>query len=65
MSTQTIDTYAVKLDEAIEKLKACQQEHQLKSCSPCEKYLECELRKQYVKVVYESMSKGDTGGFEF
>jgi hypothetical protein len=65
MSTKTNNNYETKLDEAIEALQACQRAHHLKSCSECEQYLECELRKQYVKTVYESMSKGDTGGFEF
>ena len=59
------DVYETRLDAVIEKLKACQNEHGLKSCSLCEKYLGCELRKTYVSAVYDSMSKGETGGFEF
>jgi hypothetical protein len=47
------------------KLQSCQKEKGLKSCSMCEFYLKCELRTDYVKAVYNSMSKGDTGGFEF
>ncbi len=65
MSTQNSSDYEAKLDEMLAKLKACQVEHHLVSCSSCQEYLECELRKTYVKTVYESMSKGDTGGFEF
>ncbi len=65
MSTQSSSNYEAKLDEMLEKLKVCQVEHQLTSCSTCQEYLECALRKIYVKTVYESMSKGDTGGFEF
>ncbi|MEA2111161.1 MAG: hypothetical protein U9P71_03825 [Campylobacterota bacterium] len=65
MPTQNSSSYETKLDEMLLKLKACQDEHKLESCSLCEQYLECELRQTYVKSVYESMSKGDTGGFEF
>jgi hypothetical protein len=65
MSTQSSSSYEQKLDEMLEKLRACQKEHALASCSQCEKYLDCELRNTYVRIVYESMSKGDTGGFEF
>ena len=59
------DVFEQRLDAMIEKLKACQDEHGLKSCSRCERYLACELRKSYVSAVYDSMSKGETGGFEF
>jgi len=65
MSTPKSSDYESKLTNALEKLQRCQHEHQLASCSTCKKYLACELRKEYVKIVYESMSKGDTGGFEF
>jgi hypothetical protein len=59
------DVFEARLDAMIEKLRACQAEHAVKSCSVCEKYLACELRKNYVAAVYDSMSKGETGGFEF
>jgi hypothetical protein len=59
------DEFEQRLDAMIEELKACQQEKRLKSCSLCEHYLSCELRKRYVSAVYDSMSKGETGGFEF
>jgi len=59
------DAFEQRLDAMIEKLKACQTEHAVKSCSRCEQYLACELRKSYVAAVYDSMSKGETGGFEF
>lgn len=60
-----MDKFELYLDEMIEKLQKCQNERQRSSCSSCELYLECELRSNYVKAVYNSMSKGDTGGFEF
>ena len=61
----TEDKFEQRLDAEIEKLKACQAEHAVKSCSGCEHYLGCELRRSYVSAVYDSMSKGETGGFEF
>ena len=63
--TDVQDAFERKLDAMIEKLHACQKEHTLKSCSPCEHYLGCEVRRAYVSAVYDSMSKGETGGFEF
>jgi hypothetical protein len=62
---QTQDVFEARLDAMIEKLKACQADHAVKSCSGCGQYLACELRKTYVAAVYDSMSKGETGGFEF
>jgi hypothetical protein len=59
------DRFELYLDEMIVKLQACQKEKSMTSCSNCSLYLECELRDEYVKAVYNSMSKGDTGGFEF
>ena len=46
-------------------LKDCQKNNNLKSCMPCTYFLDCNLRKQYVLNVYNSMNKGNTGGFEF
>ncbi len=60
-----LDKFEIHLDAMIKKLQVCQDEKQLKTCSDCEAYLSCELREDYVKSVYNSMSKGDTGGFEF
>ncbi len=60
-----MDKFEIHLDEMILKLQQCQVEKGLKSCSVCKHYLECELRSDYIKSVYNSMSKGETGGFEF
>ncbi len=57
--------WELALEEKMIELKACQQEKGLKSCLSCEKINDCELRDSYVKAVYESMSKGAGGGFEF
>jgi hypothetical protein len=59
------DKFELHLDEMIKKVQECQSNKGIKSCSVCELYIECELRDEYVKAVYNSMSKGDTGGFEF
>ncbi|MEA3228595.1 MAG: hypothetical protein U9P38_05930 [Campylobacterota bacterium] len=59
------DKFELHLDEMIVQLQTCQKEKNIKSCSDCENYLLCELRTNYIKSVYNSMSKGQTGGFEF
>ncbi len=60
-----LDKFELHLQSMIQKLQLCQKEKNMKSCSSCEHYLSCQLRSDYVKSVYNSMSKGDTGGFEF
>jgi len=65
MHNEQKDKFELFLDEMIKKLQNCQQQKTHKSCSLCEFYLNCELRDEYIKAVYNSMSKGDTGGFEF
>ena len=64
-ANQEKDKFELHLDEMIVKIESCQIDKNLNSCSNCEHYLSCELRTDYVKSVYNSMSKGDTGGFEF
>jgi hypothetical protein len=59
------DKFELHLDEMITKIQECQTNKAHKSCSACEHYFGCELRDEYVNAVYNSMSKGDTGGFEF
>ena len=65
MYMQEKDKFELHLDEMIIKLNECQNNKKVESCSVCERYLQCELRLDYVKSVYNSMSKGETGGFEF
>ncbi|MFA6195393.1 MAG: hypothetical protein WC656_01965 [Sulfurimonas sp.] len=75
---QELDKFELHLNEMIEKIQKCQEDKvngearagalgqkELKSCSKCEHYFACNLRTDYVKSVYNSMSKGETGGFEF
>lgn len=59
------EIFEQRLDEALKKLQICQKEHHLKTCSKCKHYIGCDIRKSYVQSVYDSMSKGETGGFEF
>ena len=65
MSNHVNDIFEEKLQSNKEKLQACQNEKNLSTCSDCEQMFECELRRLYVRSVYESMSKGEVGGFEF
>ncbi len=60
-----LSSFELKLEETIEKLQNCQRDNSLTSCSLCEKFLECDLRSEYVDALYGSMSKGETGGFDF
>ncbi len=63
--SQELDNWDLALEEQLKIIKQCQQNLNIDSCTKCEKLLECIIRKQYVKSVYESMSKGSGGGFEF
>jgi len=65
MSDKILDQWEEALQEAIASLQECQNSRNLTSCFDCEKLLDCEIRNNYVKAVYESMNKGQTGGFEF
>ena len=60
-----MEQWDIALEEKTKELKTCQQEKGLKSCLGCEEVNNCDIRDSYVKAVYESMSKGVGGGFEF
>jgi hypothetical protein len=59
------DKYQIELEEKTKTLKECQENKSLKSCMNCTELFECKIREDYVKATYNSMSKGETGGFEF
>lgn len=59
------DIWDIALDAKLQELKKCQASHSVSDCFDCDQLLACELRREYVKAVYESMSKGSMGGFEF
>ncbi|HHO41970.1 MAG TPA: hypothetical protein ENN12_01250 [Epsilonproteobacteria bacterium] len=66
MSNQTNkDKWQEELEIATNMLLECQQSKNLKSCFDCDLLFDCETRSNYVKVVYESMNKGQEGDFEF
>lgn len=55
-----------ELDLKIKELQECQSKNSLDSCMKCDKFLKCDLRKEYVLSAYQSMN-GDMkqGGFDF
>ncbi len=65
MSDTVLDEWQIVLKQKKVELENCQKQHNVSSCLKCEKLLNCELRDAYVKAVYDSMSKGKGGGFEF
>ncbi|MEA3492507.1 MAG: hypothetical protein U9R27_11470 [Campylobacterota bacterium] len=60
-----LDQWEIALEDKTKELQKCQQTKNLKSCLGCKEVNECKLRDAYVKAVYDSMSKGAGGGFEF
>ncbi|MDR1976169.1 MAG: hypothetical protein LBQ18_04190 [Campylobacteraceae bacterium] len=64
-SETKLDIYKEKLKQESQKVLECRQKHEAKSCFECENLIGCESRKAYVQAVYESMSQGQSGGFEF
>jgi len=65
MSEQVLDEWQIILRQKKAELEACQKEKHVKSCMQCDKLLDCVIRDSYIKAVYDSMSKGKGGGFEF
>lgn len=65
MSEEVLDEWQIKLKQKKVELEACQVQQQVSSCMKCAKLLDCTLRDAYIKAVYDSMSKGKGGGFEF
>lgn len=59
------DEWQIALKQKKSELEDCQAQQHVKSCMSCEKLLDCEVRDSYIKAVYDSMSKGAGGGFEF
>jgi len=64
-SKREFDEWELKRKEKLEILLECQESSGVDSCMKCQKILECDIRKEYVNAVYESMNKGTGGGFEF
>ncbi|MCH5322939.1 MAG: hypothetical protein J1E31_05135 [Helicobacter sp.] len=65
MQNQFVSLVQDNLKAQTQALQQCQKNHNLTTCTQCEKHLECELRNAYVSVVYLSMNKGNGGNFDF
>lgn len=59
------DKFDLALEEQAKILQACQNSRGLNSCLNCDEIFACPTRKSYVDAAYNSMSKGDSGGFDF
>lgn len=60
-----MDKFQEELQKRLQKLQECQKERGFESCLSCEKWENCEVRRDYVESVYRHMSKGADGGFDF
>jgi hypothetical protein len=60
-----LDEWEQNLEVKLVELNECQTSKQFDTCSKCSEFFECNIRKSYIKAVYESMNKGSAGGFEF
>ena len=65
MSTEATERFEKRLDETMAAMQSSQKEKNVTSCSECSEFIGCAIRKEYIQAVYDSMSKGETGGFEF
>ena len=65
MEELSLDEWQIELGVKKRELEACQAKQKVNSCLSCPKINECEIRDAYVHAVYNSMSKGAGGGFEF
>jgi hypothetical protein len=65
MSDIELDQWQVALKQKRVEVEQCQLNQSINSCLKCTQLLNCELRDNYIKIVYDSMSKGEGGGFEF
>lgn len=65
MNDSMLDRFAKTLEDKITLLQECQANKQVQTCSNCESFIGCEVRASYVKAVYENLTKGQQGGFDF
>ena len=59
------DRFELEMDNKKEILQNCQSDKGLNSCFNCNELFNCQIRKDYVDDVYNSMSKGNVGDFDF
>lgn len=60
-----MDEFEEKLEKSTIKLQKCQENHKSNSCMYCDEFINCETRLEYVFDVHNSMSKAQSGSFEF
>jgi len=65
MEEVLLDEWQIALGIKKRELEVCQVEQNVNSCLNCPKIHDCTIRDAYVHAVYNSMSKGAGGGFEF
>lgn len=65
MQNQELDKWQQTLKEKREALEAHLQELGITSALDCPDFPNCKIQEEYVQAVYDSMSKGQGGGFEF
>ena len=66
MSIVESNAFIAQLENITEALKECQNAKQGKeSCSGCENFFSCDLRRSYVKAAYDKMCEGEDKGFAF
>jgi len=65
MSEQVLDEWKIALVQKKSALEAHMKEQGIKSEMNCKDFPNCPVQEAYVKAVYDSMSKGAGGGFEF
>lgn len=60
------DRFELELEDKTSALQYCQAKRNPKlTCVGCKEFFKCKTRLEYVSSVYNSMSKGKSGGFEF
>ena len=59
------DRFELEMDNKKEILQNCQSDKGLNSCFNCNELFNCQIRKDYVAAVYNSMSKGNVGDCDF
>jgi len=62
---KVLDEWELILEEKKALMKAHLKEKNIKSEMDCPDFPNCPVQEEYVKAVYASMNKGESGGFEF
>ncbi|CAA6826558.1 MAG: Unknown protein [uncultured Sulfurovum sp.] len=60
-----LDEWQLVLEEKKHALEVHMKQQGIKSEMDCKDFPNCPVQEAYVKAVYDSMSKGKGGGFEF